>query len=101
MWWPYATSAVVIGYIIFVYNSYRYSEPNIGNKMLAKYTVGKNPSSHLFYKFSDVVCDPPYDKAQATMNLQNKENLAVVSSEQITLNVSPTCGMYDMTCLVV
>jgi len=101
MWWQYATSAVVIGYIIFVYQSYRYSAPNIGNKMLAKYTVGKQPSNYLFYNFSDVVCDPPYEEAHATMSLQNKETLAVVSSEQITLNVKPTCSVFDVSCISV
>ena len=101
MWWQYATCTVVISYIIFVYQSYRYSAPNVGNKMLAKYTVGKNPGSSLFYNFSDVVCESPYNQATATMNLANKETLAVVSSENITMKINPSCSVYDVLCIVV
>ena len=93
------TASVVVGYIIFVYESYRYSAANLGNKLLAKYSVGKDPGDSLFYIVSDVKCDRV--TASATMNLSDKMTRFVVSKEPYTLKVLPECSKFDMTCIAV
>jgi hypothetical protein len=98
MWW-YLTALVTVCYIIYVYQVYRYSSGNIGNKILAKYTVGKKPPSALFYNYADASVTADNTKAAATMLLKDKVTQVVQSSERVVLRVTPECAFYDPTCI--
>ena len=101
MWFLYAAGVIVVLYVCYVYGYYRYSPTNIGNKMLPKYSMGKNPASSLFYNYDNVQYDSANERASATMYLRDKVTLGVSSKEKYQVIVSPTCSTYDMGCIAV
>jgi hypothetical protein len=101
MWWYYLLAVVIVSYLIYVYFYFRYSDVNIGNKILSKYTIGKNPPTALFYNYSDATIEPLHTKAQALISLRDKVTLNVKSSEVAKVKVSPTCKVYDNSCIFI
>jgi hypothetical protein len=101
MWFLYGAGVIVVLYVCYVYGYYRYSPTNLGNKMLSKYSMGKNPGGSLFYNYDNVQYDAANSRATATMHLRDKVTLGVVSREKYQVTVSPTCSAYDAGCIAV
>lgn len=99
------TIVVVIIWIYWAYNTYRYSSDRLSGPILNKYQAipaHRNAlNDTLTYDVSNIIVSDDKTFVTAVVHLQDKRTKAIKSSDNVKYSLSEDCAITDLQCIAV